>query len=253
MAPAPPPGCRNSSGASSTRRSSGITRTSSGTHSSPSTTRSPSPTTRSALAAWQRGQTGYPIVDAAMRQLNATGYMHNRLRMIAAQLPGQGPAGRLAPGREVLRRHADRLRSRLEQRRLAVGGVDRLRRAAVLPHLQPGHAIRALRSRRQVHPPLRARGRGAGGEGDPRAVARRAGNPAGEGRGRRPRLPGADRRSRSARAGRRWRCFAPRGRLTARAPCRECTRRRLGQSSSCLRCFWNSVTSCCCSIGGAGS
>lgn len=36
------------------------------------------------LQAWQRGQTGYPIVDAAMRQLNATGWMHNRLRMIVA-------------------------------------------------------------------------------------------------------------------------------------------------------------------------
>ena len=34
--------------------------------------------------AWCDGRTGYPIVDAAMRQLNATGYMHNRLRMIAA-------------------------------------------------------------------------------------------------------------------------------------------------------------------------
>lgn len=36
------------------------------------------------LAAWQAGQTGYPIVDAAMRCLNATGTMHNRLRMIVA-------------------------------------------------------------------------------------------------------------------------------------------------------------------------
>ena len=34
--------------------------------------------------AWCEGRTGYPIVDAAMRQLNATGYMHNRLRMIVA-------------------------------------------------------------------------------------------------------------------------------------------------------------------------
>ncbi|MBJ3591465.1 deoxyribodipyrimidine photo-lyase [Salmonella enterica subsp. enterica serovar Saintpaul] len=34
--------------------------------------------------AWQQGKTGYPIVDAAMRQLNATGWMHNRLRMITA-------------------------------------------------------------------------------------------------------------------------------------------------------------------------
>jgi deoxyribodipyrimidine photo-lyase len=34
--------------------------------------------------AWCEGQTGYPLVDAAMRQLNQTGYMHNRLRMVAA-------------------------------------------------------------------------------------------------------------------------------------------------------------------------
>lgn len=36
------------------------------------------------LAAWQEGRTGYPLVDAAMRQLNTTGYMHNRLRMVTA-------------------------------------------------------------------------------------------------------------------------------------------------------------------------
>jgi len=34
--------------------------------------------------AWCRGETGYPIVDAGMRQLNATGLMHNRVRMITA-------------------------------------------------------------------------------------------------------------------------------------------------------------------------
>lgn len=34
--------------------------------------------------AWCEGKTGYPIVDAAMRQLNQTGWMHNRLRMITA-------------------------------------------------------------------------------------------------------------------------------------------------------------------------
>jgi deoxyribodipyrimidine photo-lyase len=34
--------------------------------------------------AWCQARTGYPIVDAAMRQLEQTGYMHNRLRMIAA-------------------------------------------------------------------------------------------------------------------------------------------------------------------------
>jgi len=36
------------------------------------------------LAAWQEGRTGYPIVDAGMRQLLATGWMHNRVRMITA-------------------------------------------------------------------------------------------------------------------------------------------------------------------------
>lgn len=36
------------------------------------------------LLAWQQGKTGYPIVDAAMKQLNTTGWMHNRLRMIVA-------------------------------------------------------------------------------------------------------------------------------------------------------------------------
>jgi deoxyribodipyrimidine photo-lyase len=34
--------------------------------------------------AWCEARTGYPLVDAAMRQLNQTGYMHNRLRMVAA-------------------------------------------------------------------------------------------------------------------------------------------------------------------------
>jgi deoxyribodipyrimidine photo-lyase len=33
---------------------------------------------------WCEGKTGYPIVDAGMRELNATGYMHNRVRMIVA-------------------------------------------------------------------------------------------------------------------------------------------------------------------------
>jgi deoxyribodipyrimidine photo-lyase len=49
------------------------------------------------LRAWQRGRTGYPIVDAGMRELWATGWMHNRVRMIAGsflvkhlRLPWQG-------------------------------------------------------------------------------------------------------------------------------------------------------------------
>jgi deoxyribodipyrimidine photo-lyase len=38
----------------------------------------------SRLAAWQKGRTGYPIVDAGMRQLWHSGWMHNRVRMIVA-------------------------------------------------------------------------------------------------------------------------------------------------------------------------
>ena len=34
--------------------------------------------------AWCKGQTGYPLVDAGMRELNATGFMHNRVRMVVA-------------------------------------------------------------------------------------------------------------------------------------------------------------------------
>ncbi|WP_374166897.1 FAD-binding domain-containing protein [Arcticibacter sp. MXS-1] len=34
--------------------------------------------------AWCEGKTGYPLVDAGMRQLNATGWMHNRVRMVVA-------------------------------------------------------------------------------------------------------------------------------------------------------------------------
>ncbi|MHA6723729.1 cryptochrome/photolyase family protein [Sphingomonas sp. RS2018] len=41
-------------------------------------------TSRADLTAWQQGRTGYPIVDAGMRQLWATGWMHNRVRMITA-------------------------------------------------------------------------------------------------------------------------------------------------------------------------
>jgi deoxyribodipyrimidine photo-lyase len=38
------------------------------------------------LDAWQRGLTGYPLVDAGMRELWTTGWMHNRVRMVAASL-----------------------------------------------------------------------------------------------------------------------------------------------------------------------
>jgi deoxyribodipyrimidine photo-lyase len=42
------------------------------------------PQAEALFAAWCEGRTGYPLVDAAMLQLNRTGYMHNRLRMVTA-------------------------------------------------------------------------------------------------------------------------------------------------------------------------
>ncbi len=42
------------------------------------------PDAEAAFSAWQTGNTGYPIVDAGMRQLATTGWMHNRVRMITA-------------------------------------------------------------------------------------------------------------------------------------------------------------------------
>lgn len=49
-----------------------------------STAREPGPERDRLFRAWCDGQTGYPIVDAGMRQLNRTGWMHNRVRMIVA-------------------------------------------------------------------------------------------------------------------------------------------------------------------------
>ena len=42
------------------------------------------PEADAALAAWQQGRTGYPFVDAGMRQLRAEGWVHNRVRMVVA-------------------------------------------------------------------------------------------------------------------------------------------------------------------------
>jgi cryptochrome 2 len=36
------------------------------------------------LQAWRQGRTGYPLVDAAMREVWGTGWMHNRMRVVAA-------------------------------------------------------------------------------------------------------------------------------------------------------------------------
>ena len=96
--------------------------------------------------AWKAGRTGYPIVDAGMRQLAETGWMHNRVRMMVRVVPDQGPAHRLALGRALLHGPAARRRSRAQQRRLAVGGVDRVRSAARIS----ASSIRRCRARSSI-------------------------------------------------------------------------------------------------------
>ncbi len=53
------------------------------------------------FARWCEGLTGYPLVDAGIRQLNETGFMHNRVRMVTASFLVQTPADRLEMGRSI--------------------------------------------------------------------------------------------------------------------------------------------------------
>ena len=57
---------------------------------------------RRSFAAWAAGRTGYPIVDAGMRQLRAEGWMHNRVRMIIASFLVKDLHVRLAARRPAL-------------------------------------------------------------------------------------------------------------------------------------------------------
>ena len=103
------------------------------------------------------GETGYPVVDAAARQLLGEGFVHNRARMICGELSHQAPARRLPARRGALPEVPDRRRLGAERRRLAVERRVRVRRAALLPRLQPGHAGQDVRSRRGLRAPLGAR------------------------------------------------------------------------------------------------
>ena len=88
-------------------------------------------------AAWQRGGTGYPLVDAGMRQLWETGWMHNRVRMVAASFLTKHLLIDWQRGRALVLGHAGRRRSGEQHAGLAVGGRQRRRCRAVPPHLQP--------------------------------------------------------------------------------------------------------------------
>ena len=148
---APRRGSPSSSGATSTRRSCGITRTSSSGHSEAELDDLDFPNDPAAFRRVVRGTD-----RLSDRRCRDAPDQHDRLHAQPAAddhrvVPGQGSAGRLALGRALLRRQADRLRSRVQQRRLAMGRVDRLRRATLFPHLQSGDAVEALRSRGTIH------------------------------------------------------------------------------------------------------
>jgi deoxyribodipyrimidine photo-lyase len=68
--------------------------------------------TAAELEAWQKGRTGIPLVDAGMRELWTTGYLHNRVRLVTASFLVKKPAGRLAHWRSVVLGHPGRRRRR---------------------------------------------------------------------------------------------------------------------------------------------
>ena len=102
-----------------------------------------------ALQAWQRGRTGYPIVDAGMRELWHTGVDAQPGADGGGVVPGQASADRLALRRGVVLGHAGRCRSRQQSRQLAMGRGLRRRCRALFPGVQSDPAGREVRSRRQ--------------------------------------------------------------------------------------------------------
>ena len=134
-----------------------------------------------AVDAWREGRTGYPVVDAAMRQLRASGFVHNRARMIAASFLAKHLLADWRTGRGGVHAPPHRRRRREQQRRLAVDREHRHGPAAVLPRLQPDPPGSPLRSRRRLRPALGPGAAGHRGGGGPRAVAARCGGPAAAG------------------------------------------------------------------------
>ena len=100
--------------------------------------------------AWCEGRTGYPIVDAGMRELEQTGYMHNRLRMITASFLAKHLLIDWRWG-VLVRPETAGFRTVVEQRRVAVGCRDRMRCSAVFQGFQPGTPDPKVRPGFQVH------------------------------------------------------------------------------------------------------
>ena len=102
------------------------------------------------LAAWRAGETGFPIVDAGMRQLAATGWMHNRVRMIVASFLVKDLLVDWRRGEIGLHAGARRRRSGQQQRRLAVDRRHRepTPRRTSASSIRPGRASASTRMAR---------------------------------------------------------------------------------------------------------
>ena len=112
-----------------------------------------------ALGAWQEGLTGYPIVDAAMRQLRHEGFIHNRARMVAASFLTKDLNLDWRLGAAHFEA-APRRRSGKQLRRLAVGRRNRYRyppRTNAQPSapsrtVRPGRGLRSSTCARTCRP-----------------------------------------------------------------------------------------------------
>ena len=90
------------------------------------------------IEAWQKGLTGYPFIDAGMRQLASTGWMHNRVRMVVASFLVKDLLVDWRIGERWFRRLLVDGDVAQNARQLAVGGRNGSRCRAVLPSLQSG-------------------------------------------------------------------------------------------------------------------
>ena len=136
----------SSRGATSTPTCCSTTPTTPTTPTAASWTRSTGTGTDEHFDAWREGRTGYPVVDAGMRQLAATGWMHNRARLITACFLVKDLHIDWRRGEQHFMRLPARRRRGQQQRQLA---VDLLRgrrpRAAAPAPVQPGPAAGAPR------------------------------------------------------------------------------------------------------------
>ena len=128
------------------------------------------------LTAWQRGHTGFPLIDAGMRELWATGWMHNRVRMVVGSFLVKDLLIDWRRGRGVVLGHACRCRPRQQHTGVAVGRRLWRRCRAIFSRIQSRDPGREIRSERRLRAPM---GSGTG------QVASEVDTPAGEGACRR--------------------------------------------------------------------